>query len=106
MRETRRLPALFQRFSAFQNTEPSNSLSPPAEPGVYQCNHSLFPCAHRIRHEVASGGNLDQRCAYSESSGMGAAAFFFGSGNSVTIASVVRRTPARDAAFCNATRTT
>jgi hypothetical protein len=29
----------YRRFSAFQNTELSNSLSPPAEPGVYQCNH-------------------------------------------------------------------
>jgi hypothetical protein len=28
-----------QRFSAFQNTELSNSLSPPAEPGVYQFNY-------------------------------------------------------------------
>ncbi len=29
----------YQRFSAFQNTELSNSLSPPAEPGIYQCNY-------------------------------------------------------------------
>ena len=38
-RRTNRLSALSQRFSAFQNTELSNSLSPPAEPGVYQCNY-------------------------------------------------------------------
>ncbi len=31
----------YQRFSAFQNTELSNSLSRPAEPGVYQCNYRL-----------------------------------------------------------------
>ena len=30
---------LYQRFSAFQNTELSNSLSPPAEPGGYQYNY-------------------------------------------------------------------
>jgi hypothetical protein len=33
----------YQRFSAFQNTELSNSLSPPAEPGVYQCNYVIGP---------------------------------------------------------------
>ena len=32
----------YQRFSAFQNTELSNSLSPPAEPGVYQCNQEIL----------------------------------------------------------------
>jgi hypothetical protein len=33
------LQRFYQRFSAFQNTELSNSLSPPAEPGVYQWNY-------------------------------------------------------------------
>jgi hypothetical protein len=38
----------YQRFSAFQNMERSNSLSPPAEPGVYQCNdHWRRPSSKR-----------------------------------------------------------
>jgi hypothetical protein len=35
----------FQRLSAFQNTELSNSLSPPAEPGGYQGNYGAAHAA-------------------------------------------------------------
>jgi len=50
-----RLQRFFQRFSAFQNTELSNSLSPPAEPGVYQCNYLNFFLSADIYLECLPG---------------------------------------------------
>jgi hypothetical protein len=55
----------YQRFSAFQNTEPSNSLSPTAEPGVYQCNYVSDKAAASCRipnYLQFSFGWCDSRC--------------------------------------------
>ena len=77
-RRTNRLSALYQRFSAFQNTELSNSLSPPAEPGLYQCNYrpvsddfGRYPVrlSRRDSSQLYTPRYLSQYCAELNSTG-------------------------------------